>query len=139
MRDSGTELVLAYWPGIRSQVPTTWIEWLRTGDESIRRQAIPNLAAGRWHLDNWTPIRWYVNFEPPYRRTTIGIDTFDLLLDLDDIGRHADRGYLSGCWWSNGAATQRLPGPERVPLTNSSTRRRSILTAVVDGAYRPWY
>jgi predicted RNA-binding protein associated with RNAse of E/G family len=27
-------------------------------------------------------VRWYVNFERPYVRTRIGIDTFDLLLDL---------------------------------------------------------
>ena len=26
--------------------------------------------------------RWYVNFELPFRRTSFGIDTFDLLLDL---------------------------------------------------------
>jgi Protein of unknown function (DUF402) len=27
-------------------------------------------------------VMWYVNFERPFRRTPIGIDTFDLLLDL---------------------------------------------------------
>jgi len=26
--------------------------------------------------------KWYVNFERPFNRTSIGIDTFDLLLDL---------------------------------------------------------
>jgi len=89
--------------------PTTWIHWLRTGDEEVREQAIPNLAAGRWELDRWTwrdavlisrsapgdwftvsrffrpddpEPGWYVNFERPHTRTAIGIDTFDLLLDL---------------------------------------------------------
>src|SRR5208283_5535168 len=28
------------------------------------------------------PAHWYVNFQLPYRRTRLGIDTLDLLLDL---------------------------------------------------------
>jgi Protein of unknown function (DUF402) len=109
VRDSGGELVLAYWPGIESLAPTTWIEWLGSGDDALRKQAIPNLARGQWELGRWvwrdtivlswfgadqdlsvhrywdsagTPLRWYVNFERPFQRTRIGIDTFDLLLDL---------------------------------------------------------
>jgi hypothetical protein len=111
VRDSGSELVLACWPGVEMLGPTTWIQWLLTGDDAVRKQAIPNLAAGRWELGRWTwrdttllshfsaddyfsvqryfggghrHGRWYVNFERPYRRTRIGIDTFDLLLDLRD-------------------------------------------------------
>ncbi len=109
VRDNGDHLTLAYWPGIQSLAPTTWIEWLRGGDDSIRKQAIPDLARGQWELGRWTwrgtsapswfgldpnfsihrfcpidgrPPRWYVNFECPPRSTAIGIDTFDLLLDL---------------------------------------------------------
>ena len=109
VRDSGGELVLAYWPGIESLAPTTWIEWLGSGDDALRKQAIPNLARGQWQLGRWTwrdtivlswfgadpdfsvhrywdsngePLRWYVNFERPFQRTRIGIDTFDLLVDL---------------------------------------------------------
>jgi hypothetical protein len=109
VRDLGGELVLTCWPGVESLASTTWIEWLRTGDEAVRKQALPNLAARRWELGRWiwrdtvvltrlgageyfsvsqffTPDRrapgWYVNFERPFRRTPIGIDTFDLLLDL---------------------------------------------------------
>jgi protein associated with RNAse G/E len=107
LADSGSTIVLACWPGLRMLAPTTWIHWLRTGDDDVRKQAIPNLAAGRWDVDHWTwrdttlvsefppdqhfsvhrfltggPAPWYVNFELPYRRTPIGIDTFDLLLDL---------------------------------------------------------
>ncbi|MDX6428935.1 MAG: hypothetical protein QOE54_1301, partial [Streptosporangiaceae bacterium] len=26
--------------------------------------------------------RWYINFQRPYRRTQLGVDTFDLFLDL---------------------------------------------------------
>jgi uncharacterized protein DUF402 len=117
--DSGDTLVLARWPGVEMVGPATWIEWLRTGDNAVRRQAIPNLAAGQWELGRWTwrdttvlnrcaageyfsvsrsvsaghgPGGWYVNFELPYRRTAIGIDTFDLLLDLvvePDLSGHA--------------------------------------------------
>jgi len=107
--DSGDELVLARWPGVEMLSPTTWIQWLLTRDPAVRKQSIPNLAAGRWELGRWTwrdttllcqfragdyfsvhryfggghrHGRWYVNFELPYRRTHIGIDTLDLLLDL---------------------------------------------------------
>ncbi|MFB9833832.1 DUF402 domain-containing protein [Actinoallomurus acaciae] len=89
--------------------PTTWIRWLRTGDDAVREQAIPDLATGRWELDRWvwrdtTQLTrfdtdrhfsvsrffdaegrcggWYVDFVRPCRRTAIGIDTFDLLVDL---------------------------------------------------------
>jgi len=109
IRDTGTELVLACWPGVEMLAPTTWIQWLRSGDEAVRNQGIPNLVDGRWELDRWawrdrtllarfaagdyfSVTRffdaeggcggWYVDFVRPYRRTRIGIDTFDLLLDL---------------------------------------------------------
>lgn len=109
LSDDGRCLLLACWPGIRMLAPTTWIDWLLTGDDAVRKQAIPNLVAGEWQLGDWTwrdrsllcwyfggsyfsihrhfdpdgtAGAWYVNFERPYRRTPIGIDTFDLLLDL---------------------------------------------------------
>ena len=53
IRDTGTELVLALWPGVEMLSPSTWIEWLRTGNDAVRKQAIPNLAAGRWSLGRW--------------------------------------------------------------------------------------
>lgn len=34
--------------------PTTWIQWLRSGDDSVRKQAILHLAAGTWELGEWT-------------------------------------------------------------------------------------
>jgi hypothetical protein len=109
IRDTGTELVLACWPDVEMLAPTTWIEWLRTGDDSVRKQGIPNLAAGRWELGPWawrdTTLLarfaadqylsvsrffdlegscgdWYVDFVRPYERTPFGIEAFDLLLDL---------------------------------------------------------
>jgi hypothetical protein len=110
IEDRDGVLVLACWPGAESLAPTTWIEWLRSGNDAVRKQAIPDLARGRWKLGRWvwretatlswfgldpdfsvhrffplTPDqspRWYINFERPPRRTPIGIDTLDLLLDL---------------------------------------------------------
>lgn len=103
------ELLLAHWPGIECRASTTWIEWLAEGDESARERAVPLLVNGGWRLAPWVwrttavlgwfgldedfsvhrfhdleegSMNWYVNFERPYRRTRIGIDTFDLLLDL---------------------------------------------------------
>jgi hypothetical protein len=107
--DDGQQLTLASWPGVTTYSPTTWIEWLRTGDDATRKQAIPDLAAGRWQLGKWIwqdtavltwvgldpdfslmrflPVTagtsiWKVNFERPSERTEAAIETFDLLLDL---------------------------------------------------------
>lgn len=110
VHDRDGELLVAHWPGIESLVPTTWIDWLHTGNEHARTQGIPNMASGRWELGHWTwrdtvvlkwfgvdpdfsiyffrPVedggagRWYINFERPPQRTPAGVDTFDLLLDL---------------------------------------------------------
>ncbi|MBE1609107.1 DUF402 domain-containing protein [Actinopolymorpha pittospori] len=98
-------LALARWPGVQGLVAT---ESLHLADTSSRAEALTALASGRWELGKRTwqgtttlnlmlPgsyfsvilffrdndfARWYVNFERPYRRTEIGIDTLDLLLDL---------------------------------------------------------
>ncbi|MGW2515590.1 DUF402 domain-containing protein [Streptomyces sp. NPDC001617] len=111
VEDGPEALVLCCRPGAELLVPTTWIEWLLTGDETARSRAIPNLAGGDWRLDRWSwrdtahlqwippdtwfsvnafyepsgdhPLtHWYVNFQHPMRRTALGFDTFDLLLDL---------------------------------------------------------
>ncbi|GAA2839989.1 hypothetical protein GCM10010441_75380 [Kitasatospora paracochleata] len=119
--DTGHVLTLAYWPGIESLAPATWITSTRTGDDTARRQCLADLAAGAWTLGphRWEntellshflagewfsvhcfqdaithePLRWYVNFEHPYRRRPgVGIDTMDLALDLvitpDLAGHH---------------------------------------------------
>jgi protein associated with RNAse G/E len=111
VQDTPEALVAGCRPGADVIAATTWIQWLLTGDDDVRKQAIPNLAAGRWQLDKWqwrdtahllwSPPQawfsvnafydlsdghrldcWYINFERPRRSTTIGFDTFDLLLDL---------------------------------------------------------
>ncbi|WP_073924011.1 DUF402 domain-containing protein [Streptomyces sp. CB03911] len=109
--ETGHTLTLAYWPGIESLTPTSWITSTRTGDQAQRERMLTDLAAGTWALDRyrWTgtallshflngewfsvhcfqdaatgePLRWYVNFEKPFvRRPGVGIDTLDLCLDL---------------------------------------------------------
>ena len=107
--DDGVTLTIACWPGVVLMAPTTWIAWNRSGDMAVREQGIPNLASGKWDLDRFTwqdttlLIRyvegerfsvsrffdrdgccgpWYVDFIQPPRRTALGIDTFDLFLDL---------------------------------------------------------
>jgi len=109
IRDTGAELAVALWPGVEMLSPSTWIEWLRTGDDAVRKQAIPNLAAGRWALGPWVwqnttvlarfepgqhfsvsqffdpqghPRAWYIDFIRPCQRTADGFDTLDLLVDL---------------------------------------------------------
>jgi Protein of unknown function (DUF402) len=109
LHDTGSELLLAHWPGITARAPRGWIEWLRTGDDAVRKRILPELAAGSWELDDWvwqwtgrlswfgvdewfsvhrffdlegTPQNWYVNFERPVVRTATGLDTFDVMIDL---------------------------------------------------------
>lgn len=110
--------MIACWPGVVLMPPTTWIEWVRSGDPAVRRQGIAKLAGGRWELGRFTwrdttlLVRytagqyfsvsryfdrddrcgdWYVDFIRSPRRTAFGIDTFDLFLDLivtDDLSSH---------------------------------------------------
>ena len=51
---SGSELMIACWPGVEMLAPTTWTEWLQSGDDRARQQSILNLAAGHWDLSRWT-------------------------------------------------------------------------------------
>ncbi|MFD4658173.1 DUF402 domain-containing protein [Kitasatospora sp. NPDC058444] len=109
LADDGATLTLTARPGTETLAPAGWTAAARAGGDAARLGCIEDLAAGRWELDRWTwrdtvvlsrftagapfsvhrfltpdgrPLRWYVNFERPYRRTAIGIDTFDLFLDL---------------------------------------------------------
>lgn len=119
VEDAGDVLALALWPGVRRLAPAHQAALLSARrDEVVRDVALPGLAAGVWELAMWTwtthtklslllpgtyfsvdlyfrdgsdLLRWYVNFERPFQRTAIGIDTFDLLLDLviDPDGSYA--------------------------------------------------
>jgi protein associated with RNAse G/E len=122
LHDTGDELLLAYWPGIAARAPRTWTDWLRTGDDGFRKRALPNLAARSWELDDWvwqdtgrlswfgvdewfsvhrffdlagTPLNWYINFERPLVRTRSGVDTFDVMIDLEAAPD------LSSWWWKD--------------------------------------
>lgn len=103
VHDTGDEIAWACWSGTELTAETSW----RSGDDVQRRLA--ELASGEWSLgthvltditflgfqlpDVWFSVflffqpsgehsRWYVNFEQPYHRTPIGIDTCDHLIDL---------------------------------------------------------
>jgi protein associated with RNAse G/E len=107
--DNGKLLIFAMWPGTKGFVPTSWIEQLSGDRPEARREVLSGLASGKWQLGEWVWqdsdmltyfqagwfysvdlffdtegrfLYWYVNFQRPFRRTLIGIDTFDLLLDL---------------------------------------------------------
>ncbi|MFI8455552.1 DUF402 domain-containing protein [Kitasatospora sp. NPDC085464] len=109
LADDGATLTLTARPGTAMLAPRSWTASLRAGDDAARKLGIRDLAAGHWELDHWVwrdtvvlsrftagehysvhrfltpegrPLHWYVNFERPYRRTAIGIDTLDLFLDL---------------------------------------------------------
>ncbi|GAA2756542.1 DUF402 domain-containing protein [Actinopolymorpha rutila] len=108
--DSDDILSLALWPGVARLAPTHQAALSSSRRyETVRDIALPNLAFGKWELTAWTwrtnskltlvqpgayfsvnlffreageLVMSYVNFERPVRRTPIGVDTFDLLLDL---------------------------------------------------------
>ncbi|BBA97466.1 hypothetical protein RVR_3227 [Actinacidiphila reveromycinica] len=111
VHDSPEALVVACRPGAESLAPRAWIECQVTGDAPDRMRALDDLASGGWELGRWTwrdtvqllwnpPAtyfsvnafyepdgdhrldHWYVNFQRPLRRTPLGFDTFDLLVDL---------------------------------------------------------
>lgn len=111
VRDTPEALVVACRPGAEGLAPTPWIASRVDDDDTGRRQALLSLASTDWQLGRWkwqsTVLlmwnapglyfsvnafydladdhrldRWYVNFQRPLRRTAIGFDTFDLLVDL---------------------------------------------------------
>lgn len=104
-------LAIARWPGVVGWWEKSWVDWLRTGDDTLRTTLIEDLAAGTWELTPWTwrataklellipeayfsvslfvsdnddaaPPGWYVDFIRPFTRTGRHVDAFDLMLDL---------------------------------------------------------
>ncbi|MEV0193128.1 hypothetical protein AB0I39_31930 [Kitasatospora purpeofusca] len=53
--DTGRVLTLAYWPGIESLAPTSWIASLATGDDTARKQGLADLVVCTWTLGRY---RW---------------------------------------------------------------------------------
>lgn len=114
--DTGPYFVAAAWPGLRCLFSTSWIDCVTNGGP--RDRTLAELASGAWELGWWTwqrttvrswyaidsyftvrqqfdadhrPLAWYVDFDLPKQRTRLGIDTFDLMLDLvvePDLSRH---------------------------------------------------
>lgn len=107
--DNDDELALLVRPGVRGFSPEPWVRALRDGEPAVRDELLQAYARRDWRLAEWTwqrntrlallyPDRyyaidpmwdergtlfcWYVNFQVPYQRTAIGVDTCDLHLDL---------------------------------------------------------
>ena len=97
-------------PGTNGIGPALWIQAIRDQDPAARAAFLPARRGTRqYDLGEWTwrrksmlafcwPDRyfavnptwegdgflcWYVNFQVPYRRTPVGIDTCDLHIDLE--------------------------------------------------------
>lgn len=108
VHDTGDELTWVCWSGTELTSESSHAEAWRTGDHS-HRDPLSELASGEWSLgtsvlqdttlvgfqlpDVWFSVllffhpsgelrQWYVNFEQPYRRTLIGFDTCDHMIDL---------------------------------------------------------
>jgi protein associated with RNAse G/E len=110
VHDTGEEIALALWSGTELMAEASYAAAWRSGDPSQRKHALfERYVAGEWSLgtsvvregtllgfmlrDVWFSVllsfppsgelsSWYVNFEQPYRRTSIGVDTCDLIIDL---------------------------------------------------------
>jgi Protein of unknown function (DUF402) len=108
VHDTGAEIAWVCWPGTELTAEASYAEAWRTGDHS-QHDPLSELASGEWSLgtsvlqdvtmlgfqlpDVWFGVGlffgpgdefafWYVNFEQPYRRTPIGFDTCDHMIDL---------------------------------------------------------
>ena len=107
VHDTGDEIAWVCWSGTELTADAKHAAAWRTGDHSQRGHDLSELASGEWSLgtsvltgilgfqlpDVWFSVllffqpsgdlrKWYVNFEQPYRRTPIGIDTCDHIIDL---------------------------------------------------------
>lgn len=107
--DDGHELAVLLQPGTSGMGPALWVRALRDDDPRARAAVLPGYARRRWDVAPWTwrdttrlsllyPDRyfavsllwdlsgalsyWYVNFQVPYQRTAVGVDTSDLHIDL---------------------------------------------------------
>ena len=106
--DDGYELRTLLRPGTKGVAPATWIRWLLGKDPRDRDGFLPALAGRHLEVGEWTwrrttwlsflyPDRyfgvkpmwedgrfkeWYIDFQVPYERTPVGVDTCDLHLDL---------------------------------------------------------
>ncbi|NUK72740.1 DUF402 domain-containing protein [Streptomyces lunaelactis] len=106
--DTTDALVTACAPGAQARWPALYAKARAHGDRSARTEAFDAMATGDWELAPgvwqktelllWKPPtawfsinafyttaglrNWYVNFDPPTRRTDDGFDTFDLTVDL---------------------------------------------------------
>lgn len=107
--DDGSQLSVLLRPGTMGMGPTLWIQALRENAPSARESFLTELAVRKCELGPWTwrrttmlmvlypgryfsvsptwedgqALGWYVNFQVPYQRTRMGVDTCDLHIDLE--------------------------------------------------------
>jgi hypothetical protein len=72
VEDTTEALVPGCRPGAESLVPTSWIEWLRTGDETARMRALPNLARAAGPDEYTHGRRHWPSLELPTDVLTLG-------------------------------------------------------------------
>jgi hypothetical protein len=110
LADDGTQLTTVFWPGAQGHSPLLWTQAMRGESAAARDDLVAAFARRDWEMSPWTwqrnirasvmwpdrhfavdpmldfatgePICWYVNFQSPFHRTAIGVDTSDLHLDL---------------------------------------------------------
>lgn len=108
VHDTGAEIAWVCWSGTELMAEASYVAARRSGSHSWR-DGLAELVSGEWSLDTyalegitilgfqlpdvWFSVllffrpggefgTWYVNFEQPYRRTSIGVDTCDHMIDL---------------------------------------------------------
>ncbi|WP_433716276.1 DUF402 domain-containing protein [Nocardia sp. CA-084685] len=107
--DHGDELRVLLTPGTEGAGPQLWIRSMLERDRAARGRLLESYARREWEMGRWVWQRttrvaimyakryfaivptwdehgeflwWYVNFQLPFTRTTDGVDTSDLHLDL---------------------------------------------------------
>ncbi|MFI6362344.1 DUF402 domain-containing protein [Nocardia sp. NPDC050630] len=107
--DRGDELRVLLTPGTEGAGPQLWIRSMLERDPAARGRLLEAYARREWEMGRWVWQRttrvaimyakryfaivptwdehgeflwWYVNFQLPFTRTTDGVDTSDLHLDL---------------------------------------------------------
>jgi Protein of unknown function (DUF402) len=79
-REVGVATEIAHLQGAAwSHAPRVWRE---TNTLMLLREGLFHAVWLQWEASSWTFRQWYVNFQRPYVRTAVGVDTLDLLVDL---------------------------------------------------------
>lgn len=120
VEDDGAGPLLGLWPEAVCKLPADYVATFGDPDPAIRERSLEEVAAGRWRLSDWSWAwtnvltamipgewfsvsawsdaesgrftHWYVNFEEPFRRSAVGVDSNDLVVDLV-VGADGERSW----------------------------------------------